>query len=44
MAAAVRQGTKASGVDLDAMTLTASGFVPVRRHGAADTGKDEALA
>ncbi|HEX8554618.1 MAG TPA: DUF6683 family protein [Sphingomonas sp.] len=30
IAASVRQGAKASGVDLDAMTLTETGFVPAR--------------
>jgi hypothetical protein len=35
--AAVRKGAKASGLDLDAMTLTDEGFVPARKTGAADT-------
>ena len=37
IAAAVRQGAQASGLDLDAMTLTADGFVPNDRTGANDT-------
>ena len=45
---AVRKGAKASGLDLDAMTLTSEGFVPSGKSGdARDSGpdaKDEALA
>jgi hypothetical protein len=36
LGAAVRKGAKASGLDLDAMTLTDEGFVPTRKTGAAD--------
>ena len=36
LAASVRQGARASGLDLDAMTLTEAGFVPAKKTGAAD--------
>jgi hypothetical protein len=36
LGAAVRKGAKASGLDLDAMTLTDQGFVPSGKTGAAD--------
>ena len=36
IAASVRQGARASGVDLDAMTLTEAGFVPAKKTGAVD--------
>jgi hypothetical protein len=31
LGSAIRQGAMRSGLDLDAMTLTTSGFVPVKR-------------
>ncbi|MEE2916753.1 MAG: DUF6683 family protein, partial [Pseudomonadota bacterium] len=36
IAAAVRKGARASGLDLDAIALTRNGFVPTRRTGAID--------
>ena len=36
LGAAVRKGAKASGLDLDTMTLTDDGFVPAKKTGAAD--------
>jgi hypothetical protein len=36
IAASVRQGARAAGLDLDAMTLTEAGFVPAKKTGAAD--------
>lgn len=36
LASVVRRGAAASGVDLDAMTLTEQGFVPAKETGAAD--------
>jgi hypothetical protein len=35
LAASVRQGARASGLDLDAMTLTEAGFIPAKKTGAA---------
>ena len=48
IAAAVRQGAGASGLDLDAMTLTDEGFVPTGRVGGTDPsmrpdGEEQAL-
>ncbi len=39
---AVRQGARASGLDLDAMTLTEQGFVPARKTGSAEPARREA--
>ena len=41
---AVRKGARASGLDLDAMTLTEEGFVPVRKTGAIDPTPDQQQA
>jgi hypothetical protein len=40
IAAAVRKGARASGLDLDAIALTRNGFVPTRRTGAVDPARD----
>jgi hypothetical protein len=44
LGAAVRKGAKASGLDLDAMTLTDEGFVPARKTGAVAGKGDTRLA
>lgn len=44
IAAAVRKGARASGLDLDAIALTRNGFVPTRRTGAVDPARDGAGA
>jgi hypothetical protein len=42
LGAAVREGAKASGLDLDSMTLTEQGFVPSGKTGAADPAPNAA--
>lgn len=44
VAKAVRQGAKASGLDLDAMTLTDEGFRPAKETGALDGESDVQIA
>lgn len=46
IASSVRQGARASGLDLDAMTLTEQGFVPATKTGSVDptSGEPKALA